>query len=134
MGLEGKATNFGMWEALKKRAISEWNGQEYKKACDVLGIEPEFNDLYQRGAADEQHHHEQKERSKRITPYSNFYRKASVLHDYDTDSQKNILIACFPKRFGEKGVQPIANWEDSHIQYLFKKIVKYSEKIIGKHN
>ncbi|MEK6913711.1 MAG: hypothetical protein AABW47_03515 [Nanoarchaeota archaeon] len=131
-------------EQLKAEAISSWNGFDYAHACDSLGLEPEFRDLYEQGLAERLHLERQNQEASLMEltsnnnarlhtlNYSGFYKEGTVLKEKDfradVDEKKRLLMKYFPKRFGNDGKQPIADMEDAKVGYLFQKLIGECKK------
>jgi hypothetical protein len=133
MSLDQEVINLRMWESLKKRAISSWDGFNYKKACDVLCLTPEFEDLYEQGAAEESYLKSLKiEKKDNFTKYSGFYNAGIILNEkdlrLDIDEKKRLLLKYFPGRFGNRGKEPIADMEDAKAGRLFQHMIDYAKK------
>ena len=118
-----------IWECVKAKAVANWNGLKYKEACDILGLEPEFIDLYEQGSAEVI---SLKNNSRHGDKYSEFYEKAIKLNDRDLrrdiDEKKRLLQKYFPRRFENNGKQPIADMEDAKVGRLFAYLVAYAKK------
>ena len=68
-------------EQLKTEAIRNWDGLNYVRACNSLGLDPEFNDLYEQGLAEEAY---SRRLTSKINPhlskYTLFYQQGIVLN------------------------------------------------------
>jgi len=131
MGLDEGILNTSRWETIRNKAIANWDGRQYCEACDVLGLEPEFDDLYSLGIA-EKHSIIFPAKEKISDKYSNFYREGIVLNENDfradIDEKKRLLLKFFPRRFGDEGKQPIADMEEAKAGRLFNHMIDYSKK------
>jgi len=73
----------------------------------------------------------QKKQGAHYLRYHNFYREAkhiSLNNFSQTDDKKELLIKYFPKRFGNKGNQPIQNKRAPRVGKIFQHLVDSAEQ------
>jgi|WetSurMetagenome_2_1015567.scaffolds.fasta_scaffold1065847_1 hypothetical protein len=137
MGLERETER---WQGIRDRAISNWNALDYMQACNNLGEEPEFPDLYNSGCAEKslllkraESFESQKINRKKDT-YLNFYAEGSQLGrtslEFGANEKRNLLQKYFI-RFSDSGRQSISDYDDAQVGKIFSKIITQAEKELG---
>jgi hypothetical protein len=125
------------WEGIRASAISNWNGLDYARACDFLGLTPEFPDLYEAGCAERMSlrnyvsFFEEQNVQKTSNKYIDFYKEGVSLSKTSFGSKpcekRRLLQKYFPK-FGKLGREPIDKLEDEDVGAIFNRIILYAEK------
>jgi hypothetical protein len=134
MGLEEETKR---WEGLKEKAIASWNGVDYVKACNNLGLEPEFTDLYESGLAERINLRKKIssfKKTKQRQNYLNFYEEGAALTRFSSTvatEEKMRLLQKYFLRFSDSGKQPIAEYNNFQIGRVYQKMIVQAEKELG---
>jgi len=122
------------WEGIRAEAIRNWDGLDYSKACDFLGLTPEFHDLYEAGCAERISLKERVsffENQNTSNRYLDFYSEGMSLMNTSFESKANekrkLLQKYFPK-FNKSGNEPIDNLDDQDVGAIFSRLIHYAKK------
>jgi hypothetical protein len=134
MGLEEQTKR---WESLKEKAIASWNGLDYVTACENLGLDPEFSDLYESGLAERIDFRTKISSFEKIKVYKkrqnyiDFYAEGVALvrhYSVTATEEKRKLLQKYFLRFSDSGKQPVADYEDFEIGRIFSRMISQTEK------
>jgi hypothetical protein len=137
MGLEEETKR---WQEKKMGAIHRWNALDYMEACNNLGEEPEFSDLYNSGCAEKSlflkraECFESQKVNRKKENYLNFYAKGAQLGrtslEYGAKEKKGLLQKYFI-RFSDSGRQNISDYDDAQVGKIFGRMILQAEKELG---
>jgi hypothetical protein len=137
MGLEEETTR---WQERKKKAVNSWNALDYMEACNNLGEEPEFPDLYNSGCAEKSlllkrtESFESQKISKKTENYFNFYAEGAQLGrtswEFGAGTKRNLLQKYF-LRFSDSGRQSVSDYDDAQVGKIFGRMIAQAEKELG---
>jgi hypothetical protein len=115
------------------------DAEKYAVLCNEQGVEPEDLDLYERGVLEINLREQRKTELAALNekrPYENFlrmYRGLGLDRNLNRGyvSKIRVLVANFPKRFGENGIQPIYDYPPEKVGALCNEMVDYSKERLG---
>ncbi|RMD67573.1 hypothetical protein D6817_01195 [Candidatus Pacearchaeota archaeon] len=129
-----KGNELANLERARHEALKRADCLEYFLACNALGVEPEWRDLYEQGRVLAQVREARADsKTARAELYANFAREAeqlgiSLTLDKQTHEKVRLLEKYFPKRFGVRGVQPLNALESCAIGKIFLNLLNYAQK------
>jgi hypothetical protein len=137
MGLEEETAR---WQNKKMKAVYSWNALDYMEACNNLGEEPEFLDLYDSGCAEKSfllrraESFESQKVNRKKENYLNFYSQGAQLGrtslEYGTKEKRSLLQKHFI-RFSNSGRQSISDYDDAQVGKIFDRMIAQAEKELG---
>lgn len=147
MEFREREINLTAIEEEKKEALASRNAVRYYMCCNLLGAEPELQDLYDEGAARvESRRTKHASRSHRIFGaadftqegrYRGFVREAQrigIMTPLGRDSERKarLLKKYFPRRFGVDGNQPVISYNSAEIGKIYRGVMKQARDSIGR--